>query len=215
MFKKIARVMALSFVATVLPGVIVACSGGDAGSGAPSTGSESANVSGDASSANACTNPGKHDDAKCKGGYLLLDEINDETCSALNDAAEEATAGGLTVKVPSSASKGSPATFSWGKTTAQRSPFLRVLDILEPSAHAHGRVDGEAYMLVFEDKGCNEVVRVFTKGTTWKADADSWSKLSAATGPITLTVVLATLDNSAVADGSTPVASKGATFTIK
>lgn len=91
----------------------------------------------------------------------------------------------------------------------------RLLEVLEPTAHAHGRTDGDVYMLVFEDKGCNELVRVFTKGTSWKADADSWSKLSSAGGPITLTIVLATLDNSAVKDGVAALTSKPATFTIK
>ena len=210
MFQKIARVMVLSLTAMVLPGVIVACSGGDASSTA-GTGT------GEVTTAIGCTNVSKHDDAQCKegGSYALLDEINDETCSALSDAAELAKPGGLTLTLPKSTTKAAPATFSWGKKTAQLSPLQRVLDLLEPSASAHGRVDGDAYMLVFEDKGCTEVVRIFTKGTTWTADAASWKKLSAAAGPITLTVVRATLDNSAVKDGVDAVASKPGTFIIK
>ena len=213
MFQKIARVLVLSLTATILPGVIVACSGGDASSTPAPTGTGTGPIV----SGSACTKVAKHDDAQCKegGSYGLLDEINDETCSALNDAAEGASAGGLTVTLPKSATKAAPATFSWGKKTAQLSPVQRVLGLLESSAEAHGRVDGEAYMLVFEDKGCSEVVRVFTKGTKWTADADSWKKLSAAAGPITLTVVLATLDNSAVKDGVAAQASAPATFAIK
>jgi hypothetical protein len=111
MLHKIARVMVLSVVATVLPGVIVACSAASANGGADDAlGSGSREVT----SAAACTNPGKHDDAKCTDGYTLLDEINDESCSALNDAAEDVVPGGLTLKVASSFAKGSPGTFSWG-----------------------------------------------------------------------------------------------------
>ena len=76
-------------------------------------------------------------------------------------------------------------------------------------------VDGQAYMLVFADKGCAEVVRVFTKGTSWKADAASWSKLAAASGPVTVTVYGGILDNSAIKDGTDATASKPVTFTIK
>ena len=133
----------------------------------------------------------------------------------MNDAAEDAAAGALTMKAPTSATKGSPATFSWGKTTAKLTPLQRILDVLEPSAHAHGRFDGDAYMLVFADKSCNEVVRVFTKGTSWKADAASWAKLAAASEPITVTVFAATLDNSALKDGTVATGSKPVTFTIK
>jgi hypothetical protein len=216
MFKKISRVLIVSFSSLVLPGVIAACSGGGSSGGAPTkesdpTESQTGNVT---SAAKACTNVSTHDDAQCTGSYLLLDEINDESCSAVNDAAEEAKVG-LSTQVPAELPKGSPAKFSWGKTTAKRSTLKRVLDVLEPSAEAHGRTDGEVYMLVFEDKGCKEVVRIFTKQTSWTADAASWSKLSAASGPLTLTIVLATLDNSAVKDGTDAVATKPVTFSIK
>ncbi len=213
MMKKIVRVTALSIVALALPGVIAACSGGDAGATSSSVNGTESNVS----SANACTNVAKHDDSKCQGGsfYLLLDEINDESCQAMNDTAEEAKAGGVSVQIPSSIAKASAPTFSWGKATAERGRLQRVLDLLEPSAEAHGRTDGDVYMLVFEDKSCTEVLRIFTKQTSYKPDASAWSKLTAASGPVTLTVVYATLDNSAVKDGTSSLASKPATFTIK
>jgi hypothetical protein len=213
MFKKFVRVLSLSIVVTALPGIIAACSGGGASGGTGS--SENAVQPGpSAPAANACTNVGTHDDAQCNGSYLLLDTINDESCSAVNDAAEDAKVG-ISLQVASQLAKGSPGSFSWGKASAQRSRLQRVLDVLEPSAEAHGRTDGDVYMLVFEDSSCKEVVRVFTKQTSWKADADSWSKLAAASGPITLTVVLATLDDSAVKDGTDAFKSKPATFTIK
>ncbi len=210
MLKKIARVVSIAIAITALPGVIAACGGGDGA--APSTGKSSDPI--EPGTAKACTNVGEHDDAKCKGGYSLLDEINDESCEALNDAAETAKEGALTLKL-GSFTKGSPGTFSWGKASAKRSPLKRVLDVLEPEAAAHGRTDGDVYMLVLENKNCEEVVRVFTKKTSWAADAAAWSKLTGAAGPLTATVVLATLDNSAVKDGTEAKASKGQTFSIK
>jgi hypothetical protein len=219
MFKKIVRVLALTVTVTVLPGVIVACSGAD--DSTPAAGRQADAIepapsgTSSTSSAKACTNIGEHDDAKCDGGYLLLDQINDESCEAVADAAELAKPGGLTLKLASAYTKGSAPTFSWGKATAKLSPMKRVLDVLESTAHADGRTDGEVYMIVFEDKNCQEIVRAFTKTTSWKADAASWTKLSAAAGPLTVAVVLATLDNSAQKDGTEAKASKPQTFTIK
>ena len=77
MFKKIARVMVLSVASTVLPGLIVACSGGDAGSATDKNPTAPAGQTGEVVAASSCVKVAKHDDAKCKGGYSLLDEIND------------------------------------------------------------------------------------------------------------------------------------------
>lgn len=217
MFSKVTRIASISIGFLVLPGVIAACSGADQ----PAAKSRSTDATDPGTSTNevtsaasACTNVAVHDDDHCNDGVYLLNGINDESCSALNDAAEDAKVG-LTVQIPSKLSKSSPARFSFGKTSAFRSPLQRVLDVLEPSAHAHGRTDGDVYMLVFEDASCKEVVRAFTKESSLTLDADSWGKLAQAKGPITLTVVLATLDDSAVKDGTDAVSSKPATFEIK
>ena len=223
MFTKIARVTVLSLSMMVLPGVIVACSGGDDSAAAkPGTGTgEIKQNDPPAALTSSCKSVSKHDDALCKGraiagknGYLLLDEVNDETCEALGDATDDAKAT-LKITVPSSASKGSPGSFSWGKSTAQITPMKRILDLLEPSAHADGRTDGVVYMLVLQDKNCADVVRVLTKKTSWTATSEDWAKLAAAPGPISATVVMGTLDNSAIKDGSEVVASKAAAFQIK
>ena len=64
-------------------------------------------------------------------------------------------------------------------------------------------------------KSCTDVARVFTKGTSWKADSATWAKIAAASGPVTVSVYVATLDNSAVKDGTEATGSKPVAFTVK
>jgi hypothetical protein len=77
-----------------------------------------------------------------------------------------------------------PPTFTWQKgAAARRSPLLRALDWLVPSAYAHGDTTGDAYVLVFES-GDREVLRVMTQESGWTADDASFRLLRDAGGEL-------------------------------
>src|ERR1019366_9601723 len=108
----------------------------------------------------------------------------------------------------------SPPAFTWTKGPgASNGPLHRVLDWLEPSAYAHGSTTGDGYVVLFT-QGCTELLRVMLEASSWVPDADSWSRLRAAKGAITLTVVWAKWVQNDVASGLSPAASRPINFTI-
>lgn len=83
------------------------------------------------------------------------------------------------------------------------------------AARAHGDpLNGTATFLVFSTSKDPKLVRVFTDQTTFTPGQETWDKLAAAGGEITLSLVAADFDNNRIADGGDPVQGTKLTFTI-
>jgi hypothetical protein len=141
-----------------------------------------------------------------------------------------------------SVSRTSPPTFAWSVVDAKvgglgpaeqpaRSPFpapsgvQQASDPLEPvrallgplrDARAHGApVNGNAYLLMIESLAKPELVRVFTTKTTYKPDADTWSKITAEDGPFSAWVLTGIFDENRVAADGGPFAGPWTAFNIE
>jgi hypothetical protein len=99
--------------------------------------------------------------------------------------------------------------FAWNKGTTAR--HKRLLDWLEPSAHALTPLSGDGYVLEFS-QGCTEVMRVMTATTYWSPDPKSWSLLTSTTGPVSVRVFWMKFSGDAISAG--PVASATITITM-
>jgi hypothetical protein len=83
------------------------------------------------------------------------------------------------------------------------------------SAHAHGpAVNGKAYFLVLATDADPKLLRVFTQANEYTPAADAWSRVAAAGGTITATVVSADMEANRVVQGGGPWISAPVTFTV-
>jgi len=83
------------------------------------------------------------------------------------------------------------------------------------SAHAHGApFNGRATFLTFATADNPKLVRIFTSQTVFQPSVQTWAKFTAATGPITVTLLSADLEqNRVILDGG-PIQGGSATFTV-
>ena len=156
-------------------------------------------------------------------------ETNDEALQTLLAApAAKDPARGPWLSSPTSGakiSKASPMTFEWKGMTASldrpastrqaRWTFDAALGPMR-RASAHGTpLSGVAYLLVVTSADNPQLLRVFTKNTTYKPDDATWSRLTKATGPLSAIVTTASFDNNNLVQGSGPFASDAVPFTLE
>lgn len=92
-------------------------------------------------------------------------------------------------------------------------PAFDLPDWLVAPALAHGpSLNGRAYLLVIASDKDPKLVRVFTQASSWLPAANTWQKLQAAGGKLTLTVTSAVFEGNAVTQG--PFASQAVTFQV-
>lgn len=105
---------------------------------------------------------------------------------------------------------GDAPTFEWTESEASRLPSHRSQrsrlarlwgDLVHPVAHAHNPVTGDMYRLVFSAPGVETPVRVITGATEYTPSSDAWTRMQAATGPISLELVYAYLETGLITDG--------------
>ena len=106
------------------------------------------------------------------------------------------------------------AIFAWNAGSARLSPLERVLEWIEPSAHALSPLTGSAYVLTFS-QGCTEALRVMLVETFWVPDPVSWGRLTALSGPVTVRVTSAKFKSDEIAPGSQAFVSAPITITMK
>jgi hypothetical protein len=102
-------------------------------------------------------------------------------------------------------------TFSWNASSA-RAPRLPSWLGPERAAHAHGTpFTGVAYLLTFRTPKNPALVRVATSKTSYTPDEAAWNDLKAAGEPISLSILVARLENNLIVPGGGPYASGNAT----
>lgn len=118
--------------------------------------------------------------------------------------------------------KASPMTFEWRGMTAsldRHGPARSRSDMpIGPmrSASAHGApVSGVASLLVVASADNPQLLRVFTKNTTYKPDDATWTRLTQASGTLNATITTASFDNNNLVQGSGPFATDAIPFTLE
>jgi hypothetical protein len=102
-------------------------------------------------------------------------------------------------------------TFSWNASSA-RAPSLPSWLGPERAAHAHGTpFTGVAYLLTFQTARNPALVRVATSKTSYTPDEAAWNDLKAAGEPISLSILVARMENNLIVPGGGPYASESAT----
>jgi hypothetical protein len=92
--------------------------------------------------------------------------------------------------------------------------LLQVLDPVPP-AYAHGEtLSGRTYFLVIATADDPKLVRLFTRDTAYTPDAGVWSRITAAKGPLTVTVTGAIFESARIASGGGPWKSAAVSFTV-
>lgn len=110
-------------------------------------------------------------------------------------------------------------TFAWhaGPTARARPPLLYQLVqwFGIPEAHAHGvAVSGKAYFLVVSSSSDPQLLRVFTKETTYQPSAAAWAKIKAAGGSLTVVVTSAQFDTGKITSNGGPFLGKPVHFGV-
>ena len=75
-------------------------------------------------------------------------------------------------------------------------------------------MNGRAYFLVLATDTDKKLLRVFTQATEYTPSADAWSRVAAAGGPVTATVLSAEMEANRVLQGGGPWLSAPVTFTV-
>lgn len=165
---------------------------------------------------------------------VFVNEISDEALARLIERMPlDVAAERLEIQSPTPGAeleKATPITFSWNAAGStgrrdvpeQPSKLPRILRAIETFlsplgvAHAHGATyNGRAYYLVFSTPGNAQLLRVFTAGKSYTPDAPSWSKLSGASGPITLSITSADFESSLLVSDGGPFVGGTTQFTIR
>lgn len=110
-------------------------------------------------------------------------------------------------------------TFAWhaGPTARAQPPLLHQLVqwFGIPKAHAHGvAVSGKAYFLVVSSSSDPQLLRVFTKETTYQPSAAAWAKIKGAGGTLTAVVTSAQFDTGKITSNGGPFLGKPVHFGV-
>ena len=165
---------------------------------------------------------------------VFVNEISDEALARLLEKTPvDVAAERLEIVSPSAGAelpRASATTFSWraaGSAAKPHAPepgsklprLLRALEaFLSPIgvAHAHGPpYNGVAYYLLFSTPQNPRLLRVFTAARNYTPDPASWSKLTAESGPITLSITSGVFENSLLLSDGGPFIGAATQFTIR
>ncbi|MBK8171222.1 MAG: hypothetical protein IPK60_12870 [Sandaracinaceae bacterium] len=165
----------------------------------------------------ACSNEVAPSSHEAPADVIYESSATHEVWERLDEATvlgTEAMGPQLTAPVGPLVRSGEPVAFTWTESEAalelrHRKSMLHapsrlalvLRDLCRPVAHAHTPVTGDMYRAIFTIPGVETPVRVLTGATTYTPSADAWQRITAATGPITLTLEYAYLDTGHITDG--------------
>jgi hypothetical protein len=137
-----------------------------------------------------------------------------ENAVRVNDASEEVLAV-IMDEVDRNGAETSPMAFAFDDPGAVSAGTIPTFTWSAVAVSRHGTDTGTFVWLHFEGSGMAEPLEVIAVDVSqWTPDADSWAKLTAATGAITVHAVTAIVDRGVIQQGPFVPASADVSFTI-
>jgi hypothetical protein len=158
-------------------------------------------------------------------GHIQLMGVTDEACRAYVEAESRSLVVTDAAKAPAwvapdaattSLPAAPPARFAWTKGTLARSPWKKLLRMIDPlpEAWAHGDTTGDAYVLIFKDGTGAERHRVMTVNTEYTPGPAAWDPIRAG-GTFSVTLIGVRFTQNVIASGTKPTAADPRTFAVQ